>query len=63
MPWPQYTDGLMWKNKIAQRYGINGVPTMWLIDREGNLSSLTARINLKNKVKKLLAEKPASTSN
>jgi protein-disulfide isomerase-like protein with CxxC motif len=53
----------MWKNKIAQRYGINGVPTMWLIDREGNLSSLTARINLKNKVKKLLAEKPASTSN
>jgi thiol-disulfide isomerase/thioredoxin len=63
MPWPQYTDGLMWKNKIAQRYGINGVPTMWLIDREGNLSSLTARINLKNKVKKLLAEKSASTSN
>ena len=63
MPWPQYTDGLMWKNKIAQRYGINGVPTMWLVDREGNLSSLTARIDLKNKVKKLLAEKPASTSN
>ncbi len=63
MPWPQYTDGLMWKNKIAQRYGINGVPTMWLVDREGNLSSLTARINLKNKVKRLLAEKPASTSN
>ncbi len=63
MPWPQYTDGLMWKNKIAQRYGINGVPTMWLIDRNGNLSSLTARIDLKNKVKKLLAETPASTSN
>ena len=63
MPWPQYTDGLMWKNKIAQRYGINGVPTMWLVDREGNLSSLTARIDLKNKAQKLLAEKPASTSN
>src|SRR5947209_2428747 len=35
MPWPQYFDGLFWDNKIGKKYGIEGIPTMWLVDKKG----------------------------
>ena len=56
MTWPQYFDGLGWKNKIAVKYGINSVPAMWLIDKEGNLASTNARAGLEAEVEKLLAK-------
>ncbi|MCS1409245.1 MAG: Thiol-disulfide oxidoreductase ResA [Verrucomicrobia subdivision 3 bacterium] len=56
MPWPQYFDGLGWENKFGQEYGINSIPSMWLIDKKGILRDMSARANLEEKVKRLLAE-------
>ncbi len=56
MPWPQYFDGLFWDNKIGKKYGIEGIPTMWLVDKKGNLRNMEARGDLAAKVEKLLAE-------
>lgn len=56
MPWPQYFDGEGWQNKIGQQYGINSIPTMWLIDKKGVLRDMNARGDLEGKVRNLLAE-------
>lgn len=57
MTWPQYADGEGWDNKIGKEYGITSIPTMWLIDKKGNLRDTNAREDLTAKVEKLLAEK------
>jgi thiol-disulfide isomerase/thioredoxin len=49
-PWPQY-----W-NKSWAKFGINGVPTLWLVDRKGIVRDVNAREDLEQKVEKLLAE-------
>ncbi len=56
MAWPQFFDGEGWQNKFGQRYGINGIPTMWLVDKKGNLREMNARDRLETKVEKLLGE-------
>ncbi len=56
MPWVQYFDGLRWDNKFGKEFGITGVPSMWLVDKQGNLRDLEGRANLTEKVEKLLAE-------
>jgi peroxiredoxin len=35
MPWPQFFDGQGWANKLAQKYGVAGIPASFLLDREG----------------------------
>ena len=55
MPWPQYFEGGD-KNKFADEYQIAAIPTMWLVDKKGNLRDLNAREDLATKVEKLLAE-------
>ncbi|MBN9689879.1 MAG: TlpA family protein disulfide reductase [Verrucomicrobia bacterium] len=57
MEWPQFFDGAGWQNKFGQQFGIQGIPTMWLVDKQGNVRDLNAREDLTGKVKKLLAEK------
>ena len=57
MVWPQYFDGLAWENKIGQRFEISAIPTVWLIDKKGNLRDLNGRQSLATKLDKLLAEK------
>ena len=32
MPWPQICDGKMWMTDLAQRYGVEGIPFMLLVD-------------------------------
>jgi thiol-disulfide isomerase/thioredoxin len=57
MTWPQYFDGLGWENKFTQEFEISGIPTMWLVDKKGNLRDLSAHQSLASKVQKMLAEK------
>ncbi len=57
MPWPQYFDGKKWENKFGQQYGIDSIPRMWLVDRDGNLVDTEARDGLAEKVERLLAGK------
>lgn len=56
LPWPQYCDTKGWKNDVNSRFGITGLPTMWLIDKEGKLSDTNAQTDLEPKVEKLLAQ-------
>jgi peroxiredoxin len=58
LPWPQHFDGKGWENRFAMQYGIFSIPTMWLVDRSGNLRISNARGNLEGRVEELLAEKP-----
>jgi thiol-disulfide isomerase/thioredoxin len=55
MPWPQYYDGKHWKNDISTRFGIAGIPAMFLIDQTGRIVSTEARgPKLEAEVKRLL---------
>ncbi len=60
MPWPQLFDktaaGLGQWNPITTGYGINGIPTMFLIDKKGVLRSVEAREDFETQIPKLLAE-------
>jgi thiol-disulfide isomerase/thioredoxin len=56
MKWPQYFDGKVWSNDFGQKYGISGIPAMWLVDKKGNLRDMNARGALEEKVQKLLQE-------
>ncbi len=55
MAWPQHFEP-GGQNKFGEQFGITGIPTMWLVDKKGNLRDLDARGNLTEKVEKLLAE-------
>jgi thiol-disulfide isomerase/thioredoxin len=55
LPWPQYYDGKHWKNDISTRFGIAGIPAMFLIDQSGKIVSTEARgPKLEAEVKRLL---------
>lgn len=43
MPWHQYYDGLFWQNKLAVKYGINSIPSTFLLDREGKIIARDVR--------------------
>jgi len=56
LPWPQYFEPSGWDNKFGKQYGIEQIPTMWLLDKGGKLRDLDATEQLQQKVEKLLAE-------
>lgn len=37
MTWPQFFDGQVWKNKLAVKYGIEAIPSSFLLDGNGNI--------------------------
>jgi peroxiredoxin len=51
--WPQYLDD---NRQISQRWKINGLPTMWLINKKGLVVNMNARDDLQGNVEKLLAQ-------
>jgi peroxiredoxin len=53
IPWPQYLDDYP---RISHRWKINGLPTMWLIDKKGRVVNKDAQADLQGNVAKLLAE-------
>ena len=57
MVWPQFFDGRGWKNQIATAYGINSIPRMWLVNKQGIVVDAdVVRGSLTEQVEKLLAE-------
>lgn len=59
MPWPElFDDKTAGWNPIATAFGIQSIPTMYLIDRKGILRTVDARGQLDEMIPKLLAEKP-----
>lgn len=57
MPWPHLFEPSKpgW-HPLAEQFGIESIPTMFLIDKKGVVRSVTARENYKELVPKLLAE-------
>ena len=39
MPWPEYFDGKGWQSDLVTRYGVGGIPEMWIVDRDGRVSA------------------------
>jgi hypothetical protein len=37
MPWPQFFDGKRFENELAVKYGIDAIPTAYLLDRDGKI--------------------------
>jgi len=56
MSWPQFFDGAGWQNQFGREFGINSIPTMWLVDKKGVLRDMNGRDDLPGKVEKMLAE-------
>ena len=58
MPWPQLFDAKMpgW-HPLATQYGVEGIPTMFLIDKKGIVRSVSARENFEEVIPKMLDEK------
>ena len=57
MTWPQYFDDAEEGKKLGDDFGIESIPTMWLVDKKGVLRDLNPKEKLAEKVQKLLAEK------
>jgi thiol-disulfide isomerase/thioredoxin len=61
MPWPQLFDAkqnpqMQW-NPLAKEWGINAIPTMFLVDKKGVLRSVEARKDFEEQIPRLLDEK------
>jgi thiol-disulfide isomerase/thioredoxin len=57
MTWPQYFDGLGWKSKLGQQYGVNSIPATYLLDGEGNIVAKNLRgAALEKELAKLLGK-------
>jgi len=56
MSWPQYYDGKVWENDLAQKFAVRSIPRMWLVDKKGMVVDTDARENLAERVEKLLAQ-------
>jgi hypothetical protein len=55
MVWPQYFDGKGWQNDLGRKFGINAIPAMFLLDKEGKIASDEARgEKLETEIKRLL---------
>lgn len=58
MPWPQYFDGKGWDNKLAGKYGVQSIPTTFLLDGSGTIVGRNLRGEaLEEAVIKALAKK------
>jgi thiol-disulfide isomerase/thioredoxin len=55
MVWPQYFDGKGWDNEISKGFGIDSIPAMWLIGKDGKIITENAREDLAGQVEKALA--------
>jgi thiol-disulfide isomerase/thioredoxin len=55
IPWPQYFEGKGWDSDFSAGWGINSIPTMFVIDKQGKLASVSARGQLETLIPKLLA--------
>ena len=54
MVWPQYFDGQGWDNSISKSFGIDSIPAMWLVGKDGKVVSTDGRDDLAGQVEKLL---------
>jgi thiol-disulfide isomerase/thioredoxin len=59
IPWPQYYEGRGFESEFSEGWGINSVPAVFLVDREGKLSSVDAGDKLETLILELM-NRPAA---
>jgi hypothetical protein len=43
LKWPVYCDGKGWEGEMVRSLGLNTLPTVWILDRAGRMTTLNAR--------------------
>jgi peroxiredoxin len=56
LTWPVAFDGKSWEGELVRSLGINALPTVWLLDKKGNLRSLNALESAADLAKQLARE-------
>ncbi len=59
--WPQYYQGKGWESDFSRSWGVNSIPTMFLVNQEGKLVSVEARGKLAELISEVLAKKTGKT--
>jgi peroxiredoxin len=54
MSWPVAWDGLGWESPLVRLFGINTLPTVWVLDTTGSLRALNAANDCEIRVRELL---------
>jgi thiol-disulfide isomerase/thioredoxin len=52
--WPQYYQGNFWQSKFSASWGINAIPSVFVVDQAGKLYSVEARGKLETMIPELL---------
>jgi thiol-disulfide isomerase/thioredoxin len=59
--WPQYYQGKGWDSEFSKSWGINSIPTMFVVDQDGKLYSIEARGKLDTMIPELIKKRAPST--
>lgn len=54
--WPVHCDGQGWTSPLVRSLGINSLPTLWIVDRRGNLRTINSRGEAATVINQLLRE-------
>jgi len=57
IPWPQYYQGNFWTSAFSMSWGVSSIPSMFIIDKDGNLHSTEAGGKLEEMIPELLANR------
>ncbi len=60
--WPQYYQGNGWQSEFSAGWGVNAIPCIFVVDKNGRLHSVEARGKLETMVPELLGKKSAGAS-
>ena len=55
--WPQYYQGNLWTSDFSMSWGVNSIPSMFILDKKGNLYSTEAGGKLETMIPELLAKR------
>ena len=55
--WPTHFDGTGWQSPVARSLGINALPSVWILDKNGILRTINARSSYETWIRRLLREK------
>jgi thiol-disulfide isomerase/thioredoxin len=60
--WPQYYQGNYWQSEFSAGWGINSIPSVFIIDANGNLYSTEARGKLEKLIPELIAKRDGKST-
>jgi thiol-disulfide isomerase/thioredoxin len=61
--WPQYYQGNGWDSEFSQSWGISAIPSLFVVDPDGNVHSTEARAKLDSIIEGLIKKRAGATVN